>query len=390
MTAVVTAISLARTTGVGAEPVPDQTYPSQASAGCAGLSFGPNEWAAQTFTAGVSGNLNRVVLPLGGSLYFPVGSNAPAGILPAQAVVSINRVNANGEPDIGTVLTSTSQTLSNATGDGPSTAFSFSQPVAVVVGTAYAIVVTVTSDSGITWRGDGAGLTGGCQGTYTGGSGFRKVSVPGGTAPAAGGDFFFQTFVDSALPIPPVPPVPAPELRATVVVKPTTGTVLVRRRGTTRFVRLTAGISVRSGSELDTTKGTVRLLSATTREGITQFADFAGGRFVVTQSGDGIVDLRLSGGDFEASCPPARARALSAAQKKSSAPVRKLWGNGKGRFRTTGRYASAAVRGTVWLTADLCDSTVVTVRRGRVMVIDIPKRHRVIVTSGHSYTAVKP
>ncbi|MSO95444.1 MAG: hypothetical protein EXQ81_06575 [Thermoleophilia bacterium] len=134
----------------------------------------------------------------------------------------------------------------------------------------------------------------------------------------------------------------------------------------------------------------MRLVSATTRKGITQFADFAGGRFVVTQSGDGIVNLRLSGGDFEASCPSARARTLSAAQKNPSPPVRKLWGNGKGRFRTIGRYASVAVRGTVWLTADLCDSTVVTVRRGRVMVVDIPKRRRAIVTSGHSYTAVKP
>ena len=28
----------------------------------------------------------------------------------------------------------------------------------------------------------------------------------------------------------------------------------------------------------------------------------------------------------------------------------KLWGNGKGKFRTSGKYSAATVRGTIWLT----------------------------------------
>ena len=29
----------------------------------------------------------------------------------------------------------------------------------------------------------------------------------------------------------------------------------------------------------------------------------------------------------------------------------KLWGSGKGKFRTTGKYSAATVRGTIWLVA---------------------------------------
>ena len=56
--------------------------------------------------------------------------------------------------------------------------------------------------------------------------------------------------------------------------------------------------------------------------------------------------------------------------------VRRLWGDGKGRFRTRGRRAAATVRGTKWLTEDRCDRTKITVRRGRVAVRDLVKRGR--------------
>ena len=47
-----------------------------------------------------------------------------------------------------------------------------------------------------------------------------------------------------------------------------------------------------------------------------------------------------------------RSRRASAAQKKPK--TRKLWGDGKGKFRTKGRYAAATVRGTRWLVQDTC------------------------------------
>jgi hypothetical protein len=65
----------------------------------------------------------------------------------------------------------------------------------------------------------------------------------------------------------------------------------------------------------------------------------------------------------------------------------KLWGSGKGRFRTKGRYSSATVRGTIWLTADRCDGTLTIVKRGTVSVRDLRRHKTVKVKAGHSYLA---
>ena len=70
---------------------------------------------------------------------------------------------------------------------------------------------------------------------------------------------------------------------------------------------------------------------------------------------------------------PKRTRASAAAKKKT----RKLWGNGKGAFRTTGRYSAATVRGTIWLTQDTCTTTLTRVTQGVVEVRDNVKRKTV-------------
>jgi hypothetical protein len=64
--------------------------------------------------------------------------------------------------------------------------------------------------------------------------------------------------------------------------------------------------------------------------------------------------------------------------------VRKLWGDGRGRFRTRGRYGAATVRGTKWLTLDRCDGTKVRVVRGKVSVQDLvrPNRRPQLVKAG--------
>jgi hypothetical protein len=48
------------------------------------------------------------------------------------------------------------------------------------------------------------------------------------------------------------------------------------------------------------------------------------------------------------------------------------------------------VRGTVWITADRCDGTLTTVRRGRVTVRDFRRRRNVVVRAGKSYLARPP
>ena len=72
-----------------------------------------------------------------------------------------------------------------------------------------------------------------------------------------------------------------------------------------------------------------------------------------------LVTLALSGPELKG-C----ARASAAAKAK----VRRLWGDGKGRFRTKGKFAAGTVRGTKWLTEDRCGSTKIHVTRGRVAV----------------------
>ena len=83
------------------------------------------------------------------------------------------------------------------------------------------------------------------------------------------------------------------------------------------------------------------------------------------------------------SCPK-RGKASAAAKKKKK---RRLWGDGKGRFRTEGSYSSATVRGTKWLVEDRCTSTLTRVARGRVTVRDFVKHKTVIVRAGKRYIA---
>ena len=97
-----------------------------------------------------------------------------------------------------------------------------------------------------------------------------------------------------------------------------------------------------------------------------------------------LVQLTLVGGDF--SVCGARRLASAAAVRKAKV-VRALWGKGKGRFRTQGRYASATVRGTFWLTADRCDGTLVQVKQGTIAVRDFTRRRTVSVRAGRSYVA---
>ena len=69
--------------------------------------------------------------------------------------------------------------------------------------------------------------------------------------------------------------------------------------------------------------------------------------------------------------------------------IRQLWAKAKGQFRTRGRYASATVRGTGWLTADRCDGTLTRVTQGTVQVSDFILKKRFIVHAGASHLAQK-
>ena len=157
-----------------------------------------------------------------------------------------------------------------------------------------------------------------------------------------------------------------------------TGTVLVNGAP---FV----GGVIRYGSTVDVTNGTL-VLKADVGTLKVNGAGGVSAVFKLLRGKDGtqpVVELRLAKGDFSI-CP---SRKPSSVGVKPSQVVRQVWGNGKGHFRTQGRFASATVRGTNWLTADRCDDTWIKVARGVIQVSDFPKRKKVTVAAGGEYLA---
>jgi hypothetical protein len=106
-----------------------------------------------------------------------------------------------------------------------------------------------------------------------------------------------------------------------------------------------------------------------------------------------VLVVQLQGGNFDRICrsnPRSKAAAgtrSTTIAHKGKKPVRRLFGNGKGRFRTKGRYSAGTVRGTYWLTTDRCDGTLTHVYRGVVSVHDFVLKKYVKVRAGHSYLA---
>lgn len=191
-------------------------------------------------------------------------------------------------------------------------------------------------------------------------------------------------------------PASSPVPGVSVSVRRISGAVLVRLPGNRRFLRLRRASSIPLGSVIDVTTGDAFLTSAVDRAGHTKTGRFTSGRFVVTQPTGArlVTSLRLVGGSF-AGCQSFGAApggstpgATIARRRPRHRVVRQLWGSDSGgSFVTIGDSASAAVRGTVWLTQDRCDGTLVRVVRGRVLVHDDALGRNVLIGAGHSYLA---
>jgi hypothetical protein len=144
------------------------------------------------------------------------------------------------------------------------------------------------------------------------------------------------------------------------------------------------GGTVAYNSRVDVTKGSLTLTTEAGELTVTGAGGLPAAFQIVRSSdaGQTVVELRLTGGDF-GSCK--RRLAATGTSKK----IRQLWGTASGHFRTRGRYASATVRGTRWLTIDRCDGTLTQVRQGHVAVRDFVKQKTVVVGPGKSYLARK-
>jgi len=167
-----------------------------------------------------------------------------------------------------------------------------------------------------------------------------------------------------------------------VALAPESGKVFVKRPGQAKFAPLKEGQTIPIGSVVDATFGKASLTSINPA-GLEQTAAFYSGRFLVAQQeGSGLVTLRLRGGNFS-SCVgfEGRSRRASASAKSG----RRLWGSGRGNFRTEGSYGSATVRGTIWFTEDRCDGTFFEVKRGVVAVRDFGAGRTFLLPAGKSY-----
>jgi hypothetical protein len=178
----------------------------------------------------------------------------------------------------------------------------------------------------------------------------------------------------TATPAPTAAPTPSPTPTAqAVVAAPAKGTITVKRPGANAYVELDAAAGIPLGSTVDAKQGAVRI---TTPRGAAEFSE---GIFRLTQVG-GITVLTLT----EPLAPCAKGRASAARRKAKS---RKLWGKGKGAFRTAGKYSAATVRGTTWLVQDSCAGTLTRVTQGAVTVRDQVRGKTVVVRAGKRYLA---
>lgn len=171
-------------------------------------------------------------------------------------------------------------------------------------------------------------------------------------------------------------PIPQPTLGTNMDIQTDSGTVRYRTPSSATFTKLTGVRNVPSGTIIDARRGTVGITSIT-GSGQLQSADFYTGIFRAVQprTASGLTEAQLFGGNFKV-CP----RGLRTA--KAPQRIRKLWASGAGRFRTKGRFASASIRGTTWLTDDRCDGTLIRVTEGAVQVYALRTTQSVIVRAG--------
>jgi hypothetical protein len=184
----------------------------------------------------------------------------------------------------------------------------------------------------------------------------------------------------------------SPILGQRQIVSVRSGTVTVRVKGTSSFVRLASSIGLSDGSEVDATKGRVLITAATLKAGQTVSAEVYGGRFRIHQDANGethfILTLPLTG------CPrvhlPHGSAAAVSAKHRSGPRSRHLWvSESGGKWGTNGRYVSTSVEGTRWLTTDECNQSQVKAATGKVVVDDLVRRKTKTLKAGRLYVAVR-
>ena len=180
---------------------------------------------------------------------------------------------------------------------------------------------------------------------------------------------------------------PPPKVGSTVVGGPISGKVTYKRPGSNSFVLLTGPVQFPNGTIVNTKEGRAGIASAE-GNGKTDVSQIWGGTVRINVlvfpalKLFGVHAKTLYGTQFTLVEKLHCATAGLQATKK-----RKLWGSGKGMFRTKGRYSSATVRGTKWYVEDRCGGTLTKVAKGSAAVQDFVRHKLVLVKAGHRYFA---
>ena len=218
-------------------------------------------------------------------------------------------------------------------------------------------------------------------------------------------------------PPPPSGPLAAPVLGKTVNATPVSGAVFVKAppgksldiAGAVRaaaaagpgsgFVRLTAASQIPVGSEINSLHGSLKLVTATAKKGKTQTGTFRGAIFKLTQATRGsskglatlsLVESAFKGAPTYAKCTR-KGKAIDASVAAVSSRVLQLLrASAHGKFRTSGRYSAATVRGTIWTVADRCDGTLTHDVTDSVSVTDFVRHKTIVLHAGQSYLAKAP
>ncbi len=210
------------------------------------------------------------------------------------------------------------------------------------------------------------------------------------------------------------PPPPPPVLGKSVDVTPISGVVFIKpppgkslggaadtaalSKGQ-GFVPLTEARQIPTGSEIDALHGSLRVVSNTGKIGKTQTASLTGGIFKLSQDRSGIskgltnfnlVESAFQGAPSYSLCKAKKSADEATVAALSSKTLQLLKVSGHGKFKTTGRYSSATVRGTIYTVADKCDGTLTHVIRDTVLVDDFVRHKTILLHAGQSYLAKKP
>jgi hypothetical protein len=185
----------------------------------------------------------------------------------------------------------------------------------------------------------------------------------------------------------------SPSLGETVDLQPVSGDVLIALPspsaahapgGRQGFIRLSAARQVPVGTVVNATFGLVRLTTAAPTPTHSQTGEFHGGIFEILQNRTdrGLTELLIRDNLSRRTCGLTATGTGSGLSQRILGVLR---GNAKGRFRTTGEFSAATVRGTEWGVRDRCDGTLTVDTRGEVVVRDFRLKKNIVLHSGQTY-----